>query len=119
MTFRSATYSNSSTGLWPTPSFPHSQPTVKTAKTMSNLVPCANKFAQAFAEFLKNAPDITAFSKLPEQFCFAIEYSDTTVTQRRVASDTQSCTQNRANDTAPACPGHNWQCPVRGEQDRD
>ncbi len=41
-------------------------------------MPCSNKFEQAFAEFLEDAPDIVAFSKLPEQFCFAIEYTDAT-----------------------------------------
>jgi type III restriction enzyme len=61
-----------------TPPFPYSRPTVKAAKTVFNLVPCANKFEQAFAEFLEDAPDITAFSKLPEQFGFVIEYTDAT-----------------------------------------
>ena len=41
-----------------------------------NLVPCGNKFEQAFAQFLEDARDIVAFAKLPEQFGFAIEYTD-------------------------------------------
>jgi type III restriction enzyme len=61
-----------------TPPFPYSRPTVKAVKTVFNLVPCANKFEQAFADFLEDAPDITAFSKLSEQFGFAIEYTDAT-----------------------------------------
>lgn len=61
-----------------TPPFPYSRPTVKATKTVFNLVPCANKFEQAFAEFLEDAPDVTAFGKLPEQFGFAIEYTDAT-----------------------------------------
>ncbi len=59
-----------------TPPFPYSRPTITASKTVFNLVPCGNKFEQAFAEFLEDARDITAFSKLPEQFGFAIEYTD-------------------------------------------
>jgi len=59
-----------------TPPFPYSRPTIQAAKTVFNLVPCGNKFEQAFAEFLEDAPDIATFSKLPEQFGFAIEYTD-------------------------------------------
>ncbi|MCI0476344.1 MAG: DEAD/DEAH box helicase family protein [Anaerolineales bacterium] len=59
-----------------TPPFPYSRPTIKATRTVFNLVPCGNKFEQAFAEFLEDAPDITAFAKLPEQFGFAIEYTD-------------------------------------------
>ncbi len=29
-----------------------------------------------FARFLDNVPDVEAFSKLPEQFGFSIEYAD-------------------------------------------
>ncbi|MBM3129168.1 MAG: hypothetical protein FJ009_11175 [Chloroflexi bacterium] len=61
-----------------TPPFPYSRPTIKAKKTVFNLVPCGNKFEQAFAEFLDDAPDISAFAKLPEQFGFAIEYTDAT-----------------------------------------
>jgi type III restriction enzyme len=56
--------------------FPYSRPTIEATKTVFNLVPCGNKFEQAFAKFLQDATDITAFSKLPEQFGFAIEYTD-------------------------------------------
>ena len=59
-----------------TPPFPYSRPTIKAAKTVFNLVPCGNKFEQSFAEFLEDVPDISAFAKLPEQFGFAIEYTD-------------------------------------------
>lgn len=59
-----------------TPPFPFSRPTLEAVKTVFNLVPCGNKFELAFARFLEQAPDIAAFSKLPEQFSFAIEYTD-------------------------------------------
>lgn len=59
-----------------TPPFPYSRPTLEASKTVYNLVPCGNEFEKAFARFLEDAPDVTAFAKLPEQFGFAIEYTD-------------------------------------------
>jgi len=59
-----------------TPPFPYSRPTLKANKTVFNLVPCGNEFERAFARFLEDAPDVAAFAKLPEQFGFAIEYTD-------------------------------------------
>ncbi|MBI3741028.1 MAG: hypothetical protein HY257_04650 [Chloroflexi bacterium] len=59
-----------------TPPFPYSRPTIQASKTIFNLVTCGNKFEQAFAKFLQDARDIVAFAKLPEQFGFAIEYTD-------------------------------------------
>ncbi len=45
-------------------------------KCVLNLVPCDNDFEYAFAKFLDDAGDVQAFSKLPLQFGFAIEYTD-------------------------------------------
>jgi len=59
-----------------TPPFPYSRATLEADKTVFNLVACANEFEKAFAKFLENAPDVSAFAKLPEQFGFAIEYAD-------------------------------------------
>jgi type III restriction enzyme len=59
-----------------TPPFPYSRPTMAASRTVFNLVACANKFELTFAKFLQDAGDITAFAKLPEQFGFAIEYTD-------------------------------------------
>jgi len=56
--------------------FPFSRPTCEARKTVFNLVPCDNDFEKRFAKFLENAADVTAFAKLPEQFGFAIEYTD-------------------------------------------
>lgn len=56
--------------------FPFSRPTCKASKTVFNLVPCDNEFEKKFAKFLENATDVDAFAKLPEQFVFAIEYTD-------------------------------------------
>ncbi len=59
-----------------TPPFPYSRPTLPATKTVYNLVPCGNEFEKAFAKFLEDAPDVDRFAKLPEQFGFAIEYTD-------------------------------------------
>ncbi len=77
--------------------FPYSRPTFKAEKTVFNLVPCDNKFEQAFAEFLQAAPDITAFAKLPEQFGFAIEYTDATNNLRYYEPDFVAIAETRAH----------------------
>jgi type III restriction enzyme len=59
-----------------TPPFPYSRPTVPAKKTLFNLVPVGNEFEKAFAKFLEDAPNVVRFAKLPEQFGFAIEYTD-------------------------------------------
>lgn len=59
-----------------TPPFPYSRPTFPAKKTVFNLVTCGNEFERAFAKFLENAPDVNSFAKLPEQFGFTIEYTD-------------------------------------------
>jgi type III restriction enzyme len=67
---------NAGRRLSETPAFPWSRPTVDSPKCVFNLVPCANKFEQEFAELLRDAEDVLRFAKLPEQFGFAIEYTD-------------------------------------------
>lgn len=37
---------------------------------------CDNEFEKQFAKFLEDAKDVARFAKLPEQFGFAIEYTD-------------------------------------------
>jgi type III restriction enzyme len=56
--------------------FPWSRATLAASKTVFNLVPCDNDFEKRFARFLEGAGDVMAFAKLPEQFGFAIEYTD-------------------------------------------
>lgn len=60
-----------------TPPFPYSRPTLPASKTVYNLVACGNDFEKSFAKFLENAADVQSFAKLPEQFGFAVEYTDT------------------------------------------
>jgi type III restriction enzyme len=59
-----------------TPPFPWSRATFAADKCIFNLVPCHNEFEKEFAQFLQKAPDVQRFAKLPEQFGFAIEYTD-------------------------------------------
>ncbi len=56
--------------------FPWSRPVWEGVKTVFSLVPCDNQFEREFARFLDNAPDVTAFAKLPQPFGFSIEYTD-------------------------------------------
>lgn len=59
-----------------TPPFPYSRQTLPARKTVFNLVAVGNEFELAFAKFLENASDVHRFAKLPEQFGFAVEYTD-------------------------------------------
>jgi type III restriction enzyme len=59
-----------------TPPFPWSRATLAADKSIFNLVPCDNEFEKEFAQFLQKASDVQRFAKLPEQFGFAIEYTD-------------------------------------------
>lgn len=60
-----------------TPPFPYSRANWFTAsKTIYSLAACDNEFEEQFARFLQDARDVTAFAKLPAQFGFVIEYTD-------------------------------------------
>jgi type III restriction enzyme len=59
-----------------TPPFPWSRATMEAGKSIFNLVPCENEYEKEFARFLQKADDVQRFAKLPEQFGFAIEYTD-------------------------------------------
>lgn len=59
-----------------TPPFPWSRPTLAADRCIFNLVPCHNEFEREFAQFLQKSPAVQCFAKLPEQFAFAIEYTD-------------------------------------------
>jgi type III restriction enzyme len=60
--------------------FPFSTSTTRSVrearKCILNLVPCDNNFEDEFSRFLNDAQDVAAFSKLPQQFGFSIEYTD-------------------------------------------
>jgi type III restriction enzyme len=56
--------------------FPWSRATLAADKSIFNLVPCDNEYEKEFALFLQKASDVQRSAKLPEQFGFAIEYTD-------------------------------------------
>lgn len=71
-----------------TPAFPYSRPNAFAAsKTIFNLAACDNDFEERFARFLQDAPDVAAFAKLPSQFGFAIEYTDSSASLRYYEPD--------------------------------
>ncbi|HEX6508483.1 MAG TPA: RNA-binding domain-containing protein [Chloroflexota bacterium] len=70
-----------------TPPFPYSRPTLNASKTVFNLVPCDNQFEKDFARALEDMPDVVRFSKLPSQFGFAIEYTDSASSLRYYEPD--------------------------------
>lgn len=70
-----------------TPPFPYSRPTFTAPKTVFNLVTCDNEFEGRFARFLQNAPDVAAFAKLPSQFGFSIDYTDSAANLRYYEPD--------------------------------
>lgn len=68
--------------------FPYSRPTLANAsRCLFNLVPCDNEFERKFAKFLQDAKDLRAFSKLPSQFGFALEYTDSATNLRYYEPD--------------------------------
>ena len=70
-----------------TPPFAYSRPTFAAGKTVFNLVQCDNDFERKFAQFLQDAPDVSAFAKLPSQFGFSIEYTDNAASLRYYEPD--------------------------------
>jgi type III restriction enzyme len=69
------------------PPFPYSRLTYAARKTVFNLLPCDNNFEEEFARFLDDAFDVAAFSKLPQQFGFRIEYTDAVANLRSYYPD--------------------------------
>ncbi|MDM7988094.1 MAG: DEAD/DEAH box helicase family protein [Smithella sp.] len=67
--------------------FPTSKKILEAKKSIFNYTPCDNDFELNFAKFLDKADDIKAFSKLPEQFGFCIQYSDTLANIRNYYPD--------------------------------
>jgi type III restriction enzyme len=67
--------------------FPWSRPVWEGRKCIFNLVACDNDFERDFAKFLDNAADVRAFSKLPQSFGFAIDYTDAAMNLRSYYPD--------------------------------
>lgn len=92
-----------------TPPFPYARPTLPATKTVFNLVACGNEFEKAFAKFLENANDVERFAKLPEQFGFAIEYTDSNNNLRYYEPDFVLVTKK----------GAQWLVETKGREDID
>ena len=65
-----------------TAAFAFGRETFVAAKTVFNLVAPDNAFELRFARFLQDAPDVVRFAKLPSQFGFVIEYTDSAANMR-------------------------------------
>jgi len=70
-----------------TPPYPTSKKILDAKKSVFNYTPCDNDFELSFAKYLDKADDIEAFSKLPEQFGFCIQYTDTRANIRNYYPD--------------------------------
>ena len=60
---------------------------IESKKTVFNYVANHNEFEKSFAKFLDNAGDVNSFAKLPEQFGFCIQYTDTLANIRNYFPD--------------------------------
>jgi len=80
-----------------TPPFPHSRQTLPARNTIFNMVAVGNEFELNFAKFLEKAPDVDRFAKLPEQFGFAIEYTDSNNNLRYYEPDFVAVTSDGAH----------------------
>jgi type III restriction enzyme len=71
-----------------TPPYPYSRPNFFAAsKTVFNWAAADNEYEERFARFLQKAEDVIAFAKLPSQFGFAIEYTDSAASLRYYEPD--------------------------------
>lgn len=70
-----------------TPPYPFSRKLYESKKTIFNFVACDNEFELSFAKFLHRSEDVISFSKLPQQFGFSIQYTDTRANIRHYFPD--------------------------------
>ncbi|MBF6614824.1 MAG: DEAD/DEAH box helicase family protein [Chloroflexi bacterium] len=89
--------------------FPWSRKTYEARKCIYNLVPCENELEYAFARFLDKAEDVEAFTKLPDQFGFAIQYVDGGANMRLYYPDFVARLNN----------GHYWLLETKGAETVD
>lgn len=67
--------------------YPFSKEVFESKKSIFNYVACDNKFEYSFAKFLDRADDVFSFAKLPIQFGFSINYTDTLANIRHYFPD--------------------------------
>lgn len=100
---------NSGRPLSFTPPFPFSRLVMESDKTVFNYVACHNEYERAFAAFLDNAEDVVSFAKLPEQFGFCIQYTDSLANVRNYFPDF----------VAKLKDGSHWIIETKGREDID
>lgn len=67
--------------------FPTSRKVIESTKTVFNYIPCDNSFEERYATFLDKADDVVSFAKLPEQFGFYVQYTDSVANIRNYYPD--------------------------------
>ncbi len=77
--------------------FPTSKKVLEAKKSVFNYTPCDNDFEYNFAKFLEKSIDIKAFTKLPEQFGFCIQYTDTIANIRNYFPDFIAIAEGNTN----------------------
>lgn len=70
-----------------TPPFPTSKKLLEAKKTVFNYTACGNDFEYDFAKFLDKAEDVKSFAKIPDQFGFCVQYTDTLANIRNYFPD--------------------------------
>jgi type III restriction enzyme len=98
---------NSGRPLSATLPFPFSRIVIESEKTVFNYVACHNEYERAFAAFLDTAEDVVSFSKLPEQFGFCIQYTDSLANVRNYFPDF----------VAKLADGSHWIIETKGRED--
>lgn len=100
---------NSGRSLSATSPFPFSRITMESDKTVFNYVACHNEYERDFAAFLDSAEDVVSFAKLPEQFGFCIQYTDSLANLRNYFPDF----------VAKLTDGKHWIIETKGREDID
>lgn len=87
--------------------FPFSKLLIESKKSIFNYVACSNEYERNFAKFLNHANEVVAFAKIPEQFGFCIEYTDTLANLRNYYPDFVARLNN----------GEHWIIETKGRED--
>jgi len=89
--------------------YPTSKTVCESPKTIFNFVPCDNKFERDFTVGLDRWEDIERFAKLPQQFGFSIQYTDSRANIRNYFPDF----------IAVSVDGARWVIETKGREDVD
>lgn len=90
-----------------TPPHPTSKTVLEAKKSVFNYTACGNDFEYDFARFLDKSDDVKAFAKIPDQFGFCIQYTDTLANIRNYFPDFVAITKD----------GTHWIAETKGRED--